>query len=66
MGDHMITARENNRKRAGGANGSFLTDISLDQINFVSRHRVTTFKGEWPRDMSLQRVIIVGVGCLVP
>ncbi|XLR65678.1 hypothetical protein S83_016350 [Arachis hypogaea] len=66
MGDHMITVRENNRKRAGGANGAFLTEISLDQINVVSRRRVTTFKGEWPRDMSLHRVIIVGVGCLVP
>ncbi|XLR27588.1 hypothetical protein HN51_040891 [Arachis hypogaea] len=66
MGDHMITVRENNRKRAGGANGTVLTEISLDQINFVSRHRVTTFRGEWSRDMSLQRVIIVGVGCLVP
>ncbi|XLR40567.1 hypothetical protein HN51_018741 [Arachis hypogaea] len=66
MDDCMITVRENNHKRARGANGGFLTEISLVQINLLNRHRVTAFNGEWPSDMNLQRVITVGVGCLVP
>ncbi|RYR66312.1 hypothetical protein Ahy_A03g012300 isoform A [Arachis hypogaea] len=66
MVDRMITVRENNHRRARDANGGFLTEISLVQINLLNRHRVTAFNGEWPSDMNLQRVITVGVGCLVP
>ncbi|XLR27586.1 hypothetical protein HN51_040889 [Arachis hypogaea] len=67
IGDRMITVREDiHRRAATGANGTSVTEISLDQIDFVSRHRVTAFKGEWPSNISLQRSLIVGVGSLVP
>ncbi|XLR51699.1 hypothetical protein S83_002372 [Arachis hypogaea] len=45
MGDRMITVRKNNCKGARGANGGFLTEISLVQINLFNRHRVTAFNG---------------------
>ncbi|RYQ81474.1 hypothetical protein Ahy_Scaffold1g107395 [Arachis hypogaea] len=53
IGDRMIIVRENNHKRARGANGDFLTEISLVQINLLNRHRVNAFNGEWPSDMNL-------------
>ncbi|XLR36055.1 hypothetical protein HN51_045397 [Arachis hypogaea] len=66
MGDRMITVREDiHRRAATGANSTSVTEISLDQIDFASRHRVTAFKGEWPSNISLQRSLIVGVGSLV-